>query len=96
MKTITQTIYLIASPASWEDSGYWIRINPCQLDDCITLNSMEVTMDIPENFDINSAHIEMLKTEQSNIQARAHLKSQNIENQIQALLAIEHKPVTDS
>jgi hypothetical protein len=92
MKSITKTVYLTAQPASYENNGYVYRMTTFEHDDEITINSMEVTMDIPEDFDINTAHIDILKAEKSKIQAEAHLKAENLDEQIQRLLAIEYKP----
>ena len=95
MKTKTETIYLVASPATWEESGYTHYITAYAGNDVIIVNEMEVTMEIPEDFDLNSAHIDILKAEKSKIQAEAHLKAENLEMQIQELMMIEHKPEND-
>ena len=95
MKTVTQKLYLVASPASWEECGYMHYITSYAGDDVVVVDTMEVTMEIPEDFDINSAHIDILKAEKSKIQAEAHLKAENLEMQIQELMMIEHKPEND-
>jgi len=89
MKTITESIYLIASPASWEDSGYWYRIAAHECSSAITVNKMEVSMEVPEGFDPNQPHIDMLKAEKNKIAGDAQIKMNNLEEQIQSLLAIE-------
>ncbi len=88
---ITQTVYLMASPSLFEDSGYNYRVSSYQPDEYITVDSMEVTMEVPEGFDLNTGQIDMLKTEQKKILAEAGLKAANIEDQIQRLLFIEHR-----
>lgn len=92
MKSITDTVYLVAMPASWEKEGYRYYMTTYVADDVIAVNEMKVTMTAPEDFDINTAHIDILKEEQSKILAESHLKAENIEEQIQRLLAIEYKP----
>ena len=89
MKTITETVYLIATPASYEESGYWHRIAAYMPDDAIVLRSMEVEMSIPEDFDYVNPQIDILKKEKQRINVEAQLKVNNLEEQIQSLLAIE-------
>jgi hypothetical protein len=88
---ITQTVYLLASPDKYEDSGYSYRIACYEQDAEITLDSMQVTMDVPDHLDLNTAHIDMLKAEKQKIVADACVKAANIEDQIQRLLFIEHR-----
>jgi len=88
---ITKTIYLSAKPASWEEDGYNFTIVDFERDDCIAISSMEVTMEVPEGFDLTTGQIDMLKTEQKKILAEAGLKAANIEEKIQRLLFIEHR-----
>jgi hypothetical protein len=88
---ITKTIYLSASPAPWKDDGYSFTIVDFERDDCIAISSMEVTMEVPEGFDMNTGQIDMLKTEKQKILAEAGLKAANIQDQIQRLLCIEHR-----
>lgn len=83
-------VYLLAMPSAAEKSGYSYSICSSEIDGFITVDTKEITMDVPDNFDIGSARIKSLKAEKSRIQAEAQLKAQNIEGQIQALLAIEH------
>ncbi len=88
---ITKTIYLSASPASWEEDGYNFTIVDFEREDCIAISSMEVTMEVPEGFDLNTGQVDLLKTEKQKILAEAGLKAANIEDQIQRLLFIEHR-----
>lgn len=90
-KTITETVYLTARPASWEKCGYAFSLVSFESKDYIYLGSVEVTMDVPQGYDLTNAHIDILKAEKSSIQAEAHIKANNIEDQIQRLLAIEYK-----
>lgn len=89
METITKTIYLNAVPSDFEDGGYRYSMLDFDRDDGINVGSIEVSIDIPEDFDLNSAHVEILKTEKNKIYAEAQLKCNNLEEQIQSLLAIE-------
>lgn len=92
-KSITRTLYLLAQSAPWNECGYSFSIAEFELSNTQTLGTMEVTMAIPRGYDFTTGQIDILKAEKEKIQAEAHLKAENIENQIQALLAIEHKPV---
>jgi len=89
MKTITKTIYLQAAPASWEPDGYSYDMYTFESERCIQIMSMEVSMDIPDNFDLTNSHIDILKAEKQKIYAEAQIKTNNLEEQIQSLLAIE-------
>lgn len=88
---ITKTVYLSASPASWEEDGYSYSMLDFECEGRITISSMEVTMEVPEGFDLNTGQIDMLKAEKQKILAEAGLKAANIEDQIQRLLCIENK-----
>ena len=89
MKTITQEVYLKAKPSQFAEGGYEYSINPYVFDNDIEIYSEEITMTVPDDFDPTNQHIEMLKAEKQRIQAEAHLKAENIEEQIQSLLCIE-------
>ncbi len=89
MKTVTETAYLIASPASWDESGYSYSIYTFKPQDKIIVSEMEISMDIPEGFDPNQPHIDMLQKEKQRIAGEAQIKMNNLEEQIQSLLAIE-------
>ena len=91
MKTITKTVYLRAMPDCFEDGGYEYGIASYESPDYTTVAEMEVSMDVPEDFDINAARIDTLKELKKVVQAEAYLKAENIEGQIQSLLAIEDK-----
>ena len=78
MKTITETIYLRAEYSQYRGE-YDYSIASYEMDSCITLDSMEVSMEIPEDFDLNTAHIDILEAEKQKIQAEAHIKAENIE-----------------
>lgn len=56
------------------------------------IRQQEFVVDIPDNFDPTPAHIAALKAKKQEILANAHVQAENIEEQIQALLCIEHKP----
>jgi hypothetical protein len=88
---ILKRIYLSASPAPWEEDGYEYSIVDFEREGRIAVSSMEVTMEVPEGFDLNTGQIDMLKTEKQKILAEAGLKAANIEDQIQRLLFIEHR-----
>jgi hypothetical protein len=50
-----------------------------------------IEVDIPDDFDPIPAKIANLRKEKQRIQAEAHVKAENIEQQIQELLCIENK-----
>ena len=59
----------------------------------VNTQGIEITMDIPEGYDKVNSRIDQLKDEKQKIQAEAHLKAENIEEQIQSLLCIEDQSI---
>lgn len=89
--SITQKVYLLAEAAAYEECGYHFRISPYENPDCMVLGEAVVSMDVPENYDFVSGRIDLLKAEKDRLNAETHLKTTNIDEQIQRLLVIEHK-----
>lgn len=58
----------------------------------VLIKEMDVDVEVPDNFDPVPAQVEALKKEKQKILADAHVKAENIEEQIQRLLCIEFKP----
>ena len=52
----------------------------------------EMEFEVPDDYDPTPQIIAGLKTEKQRILAEAHVKAGNIDEQIQRLLCIEHKP----
>lgn len=97
METVTGKIYLMASMDTWrcehdEKVGFYIsnhNMNYDKTDVCI--GEMDVSMDVPDDLDafaINEKFIEGMRKQQETIKAEASLKVDNIEEQIQSLLAL--------
>ncbi len=66
----------------------------CKVNDDPTrvfISEQEVEIEVPDNFDPVPGMISGLKAEKQRIQAECNVKVENIEDQIQRLLAIEHK-----
>lgn len=51
-----------------------------------------IEVDIPDDFDPTPGRIATMKAEKQRILAEAHVKAENIEEQIQKLLCLEFKP----
>lgn len=58
----------------------------------VHVEKIEVDFEPPAGFDPRPAQIASLREEKKKIIAEAHVKAENIEEQIQRLLAIEFKP----
>ena len=90
MTTITEirTVYLHLSQYS-EGYDYYM----CDMSEfgnvLVASKEIEVSFDIPDDFNPTTAKIDLLKAEKQRIQAEAHLRAENIEEQIQSLLCIE-------
>jgi len=89
MKKITTTVYLTASPVTWEDGGYHYAIRSYENESDIVVSSQEIEMEVPEGFDPTQPHIDLLKAEKQRLAAEAQIKMNNLDEQIQSLLAIE-------
>ena len=89
MKKITKTVYLTAMPVAWEECGYHYSIKSYENDSDITILSQEIEMEVPEGFDPTQPHIDMLKAEKQRLAGEAQIKMNNLDEQIQSLLAIE-------
>lgn len=58
----------------------------------VVIREVNLEFDVPDDFDPVPSQIASLKRKKKEIQAETNVKVNNIEEQIQALLAIEHKP----
>lgn len=58
----------------------------------VPIREVECEFEIPDDFDPRPKQIEALRDHKQKILAETNVKVNNIEEQIQALLAIEHKP----
>jgi hypothetical protein len=90
--TETITLHLMAKKYH-SDEEYEYSTSTTDMSDYgyipITTKDIEVSIDIPEDFDPVNGHIDSLKAEKQKIAAEAQLKMNNLEEQIQSLLAIE-------
>ena len=94
MKTTVKT-YLYHVQYDWDDavhykldssetmaqaSPHWAMIRECHFE-----------VDIPDDFDPVPQKVANLKAAKDEVLAKAHVQAQNIEDQIQRLLCLEHK-----
>lgn len=99
MTTITKTVemYLYArkvwSVESKSETKYeWVACSMERMANYIFVAKKEfnLSVDVPADFDLNQTEINGLHEVKEKIQAETHLKIQNIDDQIQRLLAIGH------
>ncbi len=92
MKTITETVALYLHLSKYKEDGYDIYMtNMAEYGDVlVTTKEFEVSFDVPEDFNANTAKVESLEEKKRKIGAEAQLQINNIEEQIQSLLAIGH------
>ena len=92
MKTITKTSTYFLHASSYDKNE--LVIYSCDMtkhgDILLAEKDFEISIDVPENLDITQLEINGLNKEKEKIQAETPLKVQNIEDQIQRLLAIGH------
>ena len=79
----------------WEQAGEY-TLNSCDMSkespEYVLIRKMDIDVDVPDDFDPRPQQIQTLKAVKAEILAKAHVQAQNIEEQIQRLLCIEHKP----
>lgn len=79
----------------WETDPQY-QIFRCDMSDVspeyIAIKPVNIELEIPDDFDPVPRQIEALKAKKQEILADAQFKANNIEEQIQRLLCIEHKP----
>jgi len=88
---ITKTVYLVATKAArWMDEDYHYSLFDFPpFANYIAISEQEITFDVPDDFDYVNAQVDILKAEKSKIEADAYIKTQNIQEQIEGILAIE-------
>ena len=91
MKTITETVKVFLHLSKYEEDGYDIYMTDMTEygDVLVTTKEFEMSFDVPEDFNANTAKVESLKLKKQKIGADAQVQMNNIEEQIQSLLAIE-------
>ena len=92
MKTVTTTkkIYLHADSFDKDILNIYYSDMSEYGDILIATKEVELSFDVPEDYDVVQLEIDQLTKAKKVIQAENHLKVQNIEDQIQRLLAIGH------
>ncbi|MBL4763542.1 MAG: hypothetical protein JKY93_12700 [Gammaproteobacteria bacterium] len=83
--------YKKSSSSNWYIDLDMEKKGGSDLFEVINLTTFEVDIDIP-SVDINTQVIEGLKKQKTEIQANAEREIQQIDEQIQSMLAIEHQP----
>lgn len=80
----------------WEEDAsfevYSVDMTSSNSAERILVCETEIEVEIPDDFDPTPGRIERLKAAKQEILAKAHVQAENIEEQIQRLLCIEHKP----
>ncbi|WP_265494949.1 hypothetical protein [Providencia heimbachae] len=99
-KTLSVTLYIHAQKqcnGSYVYSALKFKADP---NDCLGFVISEHTVEIPfiepTLTELVHAEIDALKAEQNKILADAHVKSSQLEDQIQMLLCLEGKPISKS
>ena len=59
----------------------------------VTVGTMDVEFEVPDDFNPVQAEIEMLKTVKAKIESDAMVKTHHIEEQIRNLQCLEYRPV---
>ena len=91
MKTITKTETAYLHLSKYIDGEYVVYMTDMSEygDVLVATQEIEFSIDIPEDFNPNNARVDSLKAEKQKIAGDAQIKMNNIEEQIQSLLAIE-------
>ncbi|WP_145494948.1 hypothetical protein [Yersinia massiliensis] len=92
---ITTTIYIHTNPYSTSKDDRF-TVHTCDMSQggsaYVLLETREITIpfDEPDPFEIISKHVDSLRSEKKKIAAESYHKQSLIDDQIQALLCIEH------
>lgn len=98
MKVPLKVFVIWEAPSKWQEACFkaW-SCDVSKTDPRYALaTETEVIVDIPDDFDPTSKIIATMREQQKNILATAQVQSNNIEDQIQRMLCIEHKPEVQS
>jgi hypothetical protein len=100
MTTIKKStkLYLCESTASYAiDGEYFIFQSEMSSHGYVTVatTDADVSFEVPDDYDKTAEHIAILEEEKNRINAEAYVKTENIEHQIQSLLAIEDQSISN-
>ena len=86
-KTVTEQLYI--SQSQWGD----VSITACDMTEhgYITLGTETITLDVPQDININQIKIDNLKEQKQKLLAETEVKLNTLEEDIQKLLCIENK-----
>lgn len=91
MATITQKLHLHWSTASYDKSNPWaLFIVDMSKHGYVHVGEVEVTFDVPDNFDPREPQIAMLEKKKAQITNEFHAAVTRIETEISKLKAIEY------
>lgn len=87
--------FLVWHKYDWQEKPQY-QLNASDMSGCgpewIAVSENEYDVEIPDDFDPAPQQIKILRAAKDEILAKAHVQAENIEEQIQRLLCIEHKP----
>lgn len=94
MTTITLKMHVHARRSDYDGSISWyLYSTPCMQEyGYVQLFEHDVSFEIPDDFDMTPAEIALLKEAKKAVQAACQKKLDEIDEKIQKLLCIEHKP----
>lgn len=79
----------------WSDEARF-QLHPSSMASCgpeyVPIRELEIEVDVPDDFDPRPLQVAALRAERDKITAECEVKKNNIDEQIQRLLSIEHKP----
>lgn len=91
---VTDTVFIHWKKYAWEEQGSF-RAMDMKMDatpEYVFIREEQITFEVPDDFDPIPDVIANMKAKKQEILADAQVKANNIEEQIQRLLCIEHKP----
>lgn len=92
---VTAHAFLHWHKYSWEESPSYC-LYACDMSgngtQYVLIREIDVEVEVPDDFDPRPNQIATLRKEKTQLLAEAHVKAENIDEQIQRLIAIEHKP----
>lgn len=91
---VTQTLNVYAVPDSNIELGFTFCLKEHSHwdDDAVKIYEQSVTVTVPDGIDLVAAAIDTLKERKEKLVAETYKKKMRLEEKIQALMTLEHKP----
>lgn len=91
MKTITKKVYLLQQPILYKGMETEYVIMQFEMDGYITVSSMDIEMEIPDDFDFIAEQVKALEAKIKKEKVDHYVSVSELEEKISSLLCIENQ-----